>query len=330
MIENLKIKKQNLLSEKAKANYLNDVIEELKIDLAIARIDTEIYTLLLPKNESNRLFKPGTHANIKAVSMEKVGLDYIPLIKGAYNVLAGRGGSGKSGIALTSMIKWLRVNTGKNGLAFFTEDGIEEIKDRAKIICNNMRISMEIIDRIHFITLDNDDRIKWVGQNRDGYTINFDYVNEVISYCTKNSIEYIILDPLKRFHSLNENSNDDMDVLVRDVITHIAVKTNSVTLVLHHSSKAQNGARGASTISDSARAAWQIGRYFTKDNEDKMVLDESRKNKIKLDIIKDNMGIERFCKIRGEHNSIDNPLSGFIYNHEPEVVEYQCDMPIVE
>ncbi len=329
MIENLKIKKQNLLSEKAKANYLNDVIEELKIDLAIARIDTEIYTLLLPKNESNRLFKPGTHANIKAVSMEKVGLDYIPLIKGAYNVLAGRGGSGKSGIALTSMIKWLRVNTGKNGLAFFTEDGIEEIKDRAKIICNNMRISMEIIDRIHFITLDNDDRIKWVGQNRDGYTINFDYVNEVISYCTKNSIEYIILDPLKRFHSLNENSNDDMDVLVRDVITHIAVKTNSVTLVLHHSSKAQNGARGASTISDSARAAWQIGRYFTKDNEDKMVLDESRKNKIKLDIIKDNMGIERFCKIRGEHNSIDNPLSGFIYNHEPEVVEYQCDMPIV-
>ena len=330
MIENLKIKKQNLLSEKAKANYLNDVIEELKIDLAIARIDTEIYTLLLPKNESNRLFKPGTHANIKAVSMEKVGLDYIPLIKGAYNVLAGRGGSGKSGIALTSMIKWLRVNTGKNGLAFFTEDGIEEIKDRARIICNNMRISMEIIDRIHFITLDNDDRIKWVGQNRDGYTINFDYVNEVISYCTKNSIEYIILDPLKRFHSLNENSNDDMDVLVRDVITHIAVKTNSVTLVLHHSSKAQNGARGASTISDSARAAWQIGRYFTKDNEDKMVLDESRKNKIKLDIIKDNMGIERFCKIRGEHNSIDNPLSGFIYNHEPEVVEYQCDMPIVE
>ncbi len=330
MIENLKIKKQNLLSEKAKANYLNDVIEELKIDLAIARIDTEIYTLLLPKNESNRLFKPGTHANIKAVSMEKVGLDYIPLIKGAYNVLAGRGGSGKSGIALTSMIKWLRVNTGKNGLAFFTEDGIEEIKDRSRIICNNMRISMEIIDRIHFITLDNDDRIKWVGQNRDGYTINFDYVNEVISYCTKNSIEYIILDPLKRFHSLNENSNDDMDVLVRDVITHIAVKTNSVTLVLHHSSKAQNGARGASTISDSARAAWQIGRYFTKDNEDKMVLDESRKNKIKLDIIKDNMGIERFCKIRGEHNSIDNPLSGFIYNHEPEVVEYQCDMPIVE
>jgi RecA-family ATPase len=328
MIEELKDKKQSLLSQKAKANYLNDVIEELKIDLQIHKIDVQICTLLLPKSESNRFFKPNKAENIKAVLMEKVGLDYIPLIKGAYNVLAGRGGSGKSGIALTSMIKWLKLNPKKQGLAFFTEDGINEIKDRAKIICNKLGMSMQILERIHFITLDNDDRIKWVGQNRDGYTINFDYIDEVIDFCLNNSIEYIILDPLKRFHSLNENSNDDMDVLVRDAITHIAVKTNAVTLVLHHSSKAQNGARGASTISDSARAAWQIGRYFVKDKEDKMVLDESRKDKIKLDIIKDNMGIEKLCKIRGEHNSIDNPLSRFIYSNGPIITEYQCDMPI--
>jgi len=331
-IQELKTLKQKLTIEKVGLNSLNDVIGELKIDKQIAELDIKIINILLPKNSSTKLFQPMKSKNIKAVSMEVIGQDYIPWIKGAYNVLAGRGGSGKSGIALKSMIKWLNLNPTKQSLSFFTEDGITEIKKRCRNICETLGLNFnEIDDRIHYISLDNDDRIKWVTENRDGYNINSDYIEEVKSFCLDNSIEFIILDPLKRFHSLSENSNDDMDILVRDIFTDLAVKTKAVLIALHHSAKAQNGARGASTITDSARMAWQIEKFFAKDENDKIVPDPNKKDRIKLEIIKDNMGIEKLCTIREDDNSIDNPLSGIFTinprrNSDPiQVTEYQSE-----
>lgn len=330
--EELKAQKEILLIEKANFIFTQDVIAEMKTDKKIAEVTIKICDLLLPKNSSTKLFQPKKSNKIQAVSMEVIGQDYIPWIKGAYNVLAGRGGSGKSGIALKSMIKWLNLNPAKQSLSFFTEDGITEINKRCRNICDTLGLNFnEINERINYISLDNDDRIKWVTENRDGYNINTDYIEEVKSFCLDNSIEFIILDPLKRFHSLSENSNDDMDILVRDIFTDLAVKTKAVLIALHHSSKAQNGARGASTITDSARMAWQIEKYFVQDENNKVMVDPEKKDRIKLEIIKDNMGIEKLCTIREDDNSIDNPLSGIFTinprrNSEPlEVTEYQSE-----
>lgn len=334
-LQKLKDRREKLIVEKSKANSMQNIFEEVRIDKKIAQLDIFICDLLLPRDDSQKLFNPLKANKIKAVSMEKVGLDYIPLIKGAYNIIAGRGGSGKSGVALKSMIKWLNINPNKQALAFFTEDGISEIEKRVRIICQGLNLDYkELLSRIEFMSLDNDDRIKWVGSNRDGYVINDDYIDAVINFCKENSIEYIILDPLKRFHSLSENSNDDMDILVRDIFTKVAVETTAVVLALHHSSKGVNGARGASTITDSARMAWQIDRFFVKDSNDKIILDPNKKDRIKLEIIKDNLGIEKDCTIRNEDNSIANPLSGIYMprrNTEPIVTEYKesgiLDMP---
>ena len=116
-----------------------------------------------------------------------------------------------------------------------------------------------------------------------------------------------------------------MDVLVRDVFTKIAVDTKAVVLVLHHSNKGENGgARGASTITDSARIAWQIGRYFTKGADGKLTENLEKKGKIQLEVIKDNMGIESLCRIRNnEDKSIDNPLVSGGFNASPIVVEFE-------
>lgn len=283
-------------------------------------------------NKSTKLFAPKFLKEIKGLDLEVIGLNYIPLIKGAYNILTGRGGSGKSAVALKSMVMYLAANKEKTGLAFFTEDGKEDILTRLNIICKGENLNTEdMLNRIHFITVENDDRIKWAKSSRDGYVVERNYIDEVIEFCKASNVGYIIIDPLKRFHSLSENSNDDMDILVRDVFVDMAVKTEAVLLVLHHSAKSGDtgAARGAGTITDSARLGWQIGRYYIKNEKTgEIVVDESKKNKIKLSIIKDNQGLESRCNIRDENdNSIANPLSsaGFGYgNPQPkESVPYE-------
>lgn len=299
----------------------SEVIEKLKL---IEEIEDA--------QSGSKLFAPKNIKDIKGLNLEVVGLNYIPLIKGAYNILTGRGGSGKSAVALKSMIMYLAINLDKTGLAFFTEDGKDDIISRVNVICRSENIdSKDILNRVHFITVENDDRIKWAKNSRDGYTIENRYINEVIEFCKSNNVGYIIIDPMKRFHSLNENSNDDMDVLVRDIFVDMAVRTEVVLLVLHHSSKSgvNGAARGAGTITDSARLGWQIGKFYIKNEKThEIVLDEGKRNKIKLSIIKDNQGLENKCAIRElSDNSIPNPLSGFIggyyRNIQPETTTYQ-------
>lgn len=118
-----------------------------------------------------------------------------------------------------------------------------------------------------------------------------------------------------------------MDALVRDIFTKIAVDTKAVVLVLHHGVKGeQGGARGASTITDSARVAWVVGRYFIKDKEGKITENIEKKGKIKLEILKDNMGIEQLCRIRNmEDRSIDNPLISGGFNASPIEVEFESE-----
>ncbi len=282
--------------------------------------------------KTKRLFAPKNIRDIKGLNLEVIGLNYIPLIKGAYNLLTGRGGSGKSAIALKCMIMYLAINPNKTGLAFFTEDGKDDIISRLEMICRNENINSEdIINRVNFITVENDDRIKWAKNSRDGYHIETVYISEVIEFAKSQNVGFIIIDPLKRFHSLSENSNDDMDILVRDVFVDMAVKTEACLLVLHHSAKGgQSGAsRGAGTISDSARLGWSIGKFYIKNEKTgEIVIDESKRNKIKLSIIKDNQGLESKCSIRdNSDSSIPNPLSGFNSgyrrNIEPEITTYQ-------
>lgn len=259
-------------------------------------------------------FKPLKAKEIVPLKMDIVGRDYIPLIKGAYNVLTGRGGSGKSQIALRSMVGYLRSNPEDNGLAFLTEDGINETKDRLRGICISMNLSYEaILERIYFISLENDDREKWCYRENGNVISNNEYIKQISIFCIEHKIGYVILDPLKRFHSVNESDNNEMDILVRDGFTKFASLTNTVLLVLHHSSKSNEAgseSRGASTITDSARVSWTTAKAVRKDQATgRMVAHEDFIGKVRLSTIKDNWGIERYCTIRDRAGMIDLPVS---------------------
>lgn len=319
-LRNLRLKEAKAEQEKDIHNWI--IIKEKRLNLELRELKD-----LKGSDSKAKKFNPLKAKDINPLKMEVVGKNFIPLIKGGYNVIAGRGGVGKSAIALKSVLLWLQVNPNKKALAMFTEDAIEEIKKRAIIICNNSNIPKELIDNIYFIALDNDDRIKWAKKSRDEYVIEDTYITELEEFCKKEKVEYIILDPLKRFHSLSENSNDEMDVLVRDCFVRIASVTNSVLLVLHHSAKSgDGGGRGASTITDTARVSWRVSKFYTQDTLTKEIkLMDEKKHKIKLDIIKDNNGIERECIVREKHdNSIINPLH-VEYSNQPIVTEFSND-----
>lgn len=319
-LRRLRLKEAKAEQEKDIHNWIT--IKEKRLNLELRELKD-----LKGSDSKAKKFNPLKAKDINPLKMEVVGKNFIPLIKGGYNVIAGRGGVGKSAIALKSVLLWLQVNPNKKALAMFTEDAIEEIRKRAVIICNNSNIPHELIDNIYFIALDNDDRIKWAKKSRDEYMIEDTYISELEEFCKKEKVEYIILDPLKRFHSLSENSNDEMDVLVRDCFVRIASATNSVLLVLHHSSKSgDGGGRGASTITDTARVSWRVSKFYTQDTLTKEIkLMDEKKHKIKLDIIKDNNGIERECIVREKHDSsIINPLH-IEYAGQPIVTEFSSD-----
>jgi len=248
---------------------------------------------------TKKTFNPKPLSKIEAEPTEIVCKDFLPLIKGAYNVIAGAGGVGKSTIAMRSAIRYLRVNNGKNALMVMSEDDRDENETRLTTICRDeFGMSSEetavMEKRMNFITSDNPVSMRFVEMKKGDATVNTALLSEVVEYIIENNIAFVTLDPLKKFHSVNENSNSEMDLLVRDCLMYIAGKTKCVLLALHHSSKDKdgNGSRGAVTITDTARIAYRISGFMLKDKATgKTIPDKSMDGKVHISIIKDNKRI---------------------------------------
>ena len=85
----------------------------------------------------------------------------------------------------------------------------------------------------------------------------------IVEISKRTQIDLLILDPLKKFHSVDENDNGAMD-LVASVLAQIAIAANIGVEAVHHGTKEARskgsqlgvaGARGASSLIDAARSA---------------------------------------------------------------------------
>lgn len=256
-------------------------------------------------------FLPKKLSEIKALKIEVVNKGYIPFMTGRFNLLAGAGGTGKSLIALKSAIIYLRDNPNKKAFLWFSEDPKIEIEKRVKAICDEL-ISVEpiwVLERMVFVTLETDDRIPLVQKNSGGIEKNSDYIAGIIEYILLNDIGFVVLDPLKRFHLLDENSNSEMPMLTKGVFEYISAKTNALILVLHHSSKSVHGVRGAGSIADDAGMAWIIAKVTVKDNiTEQSTVKEGFENRVSITFQKDNYGITKGMNIMDKYGTI--PLPG--------------------
>ncbi len=268
---------------------------------------------------------------IKPLNVKVVNKGYIPLVEGTYNILAGEGGVGKSLIALKSMIIYLLDNKDKQAIMFMTEDGINECMSRCKDISRNMNVSCAEIDkRVFWFTLEEVQVPKLARKGIGGVKEkDIEAITSIIDFSITENVGFICFDPLRAFHELEENSNDDMPYLTRDIFPHIGKATGAVILVLHHSAKGEGSAvRGAGSIGNDARIAWVVSKAVKKNSmTQKREVDEENKNKVHLSVYKDNFNIAKYCKIRDKNGmiflptvkSVDTSFGGV----EVEVSEYE-------
>ncbi len=326
-------KKQQCQALQSKFAQYREVDPELslKTELEYLELRTEILKSVSDEVFAvEKTFNPKTLDHIKSEPTEIVCKDFLPLIKGAYNIIAGAGGVGKSTIALRSAIHYLKFNPMDRALMIMGEDDKDEIMSRLKNIItvffngNDNDISF-YIKRMDFITVDNPVSMRFLEKQQGSAVINKPLVDEFKDYLVGNNIKFVVLDPLKKFHSADENSNSEMDLLVRDVFLEIAGELKVVMLILHHSSKSRdgNGSRGASTISDTSRIAYRISKKYITDKESgDHVEDPDFVGKVRVSTIKDNKNI--FAKY-GTRNTILGMVS--LYGEENKPYEVVYEMP---
>ncbi len=255
-------------------------------------------------------FKMFAESDIRPVPTIIINRGYIPFVQNSYNIIAGAGGVGKSGVALKSGVIYLLDNPNKKVFFWFSEDGIDDVKNRLRIICNNMSANYdELLSRMLFQTRETDNvSEKFVARGKGRIEINKEIVGELAEQCILNNVGFVVLDPLRRFHNVDENSNSEMPSLTTDVFKVFPLLSNTTLVVLHHSSK-EGAIRGASAITDDTRASWKLSKAKIKDKETGEVSDDPDfKGMIKLQMYKENGQVERYCSIRDDKNMIPNPM----------------------
>ena len=203
--------------------------------------------------------------------VEIVGNNYLPLPRNSVVLLAGKGGIGKSSIALQAAIRHI-VSTGEKVFAWLSEDPLGETKQRAENICKGLGIDLTVLEGKLFITKRRTFNIAL----KDRDTIEKNPELKKLQFATQD-FGLIILDPLRSFASnFDENSNSDMDNVTKE-FAQWAKKEKKILLVIHHASK-EGQIRGASSIVDASRLAY--------------IVEEGQSQGVKKVIIrKDNFGI---------------------------------------
>lgn len=198
---------------------------------------------------------------VKNEEVEFVCKDFIPLAKNSYNLITGAGGTGKSFVGLHHAI-WFSKQ-GKRALIWSTEDPKGVTKYRlTKILSKMHKLSDDKIENIlSRIDIIGSETIHRFAKTRGGVA-EADPKDIADFFEFLLEFDFAMLDPLKSFHSVDENKNHEMDIVVRDIFQAGANISNCTILVVHHTSKGESedrmASRGASTIVDSARFGLEV------------------------------------------------------------------------
>jgi archaellum biogenesis ATPase FlaH len=182
-------------------------------------------------------------------------------------LITGYGGAGKS--IMTLQIAMDLVNStpqlfldsfathGQHKVLFVqSENAMAGMKQRISFIRSGYAISdQDLRERMVFLGVGNDIR-----SSGDMMKSNF---QDTLKNCIESyQIDILVLDPLISFHSMDENSNDQMRQLL-DSISMFCEETGVTPLLIHHHAKISSesgpgGGRGASAIGDWSPNTWEL------------------------------------------------------------------------
>jgi len=128
--------------------------------------------------------------------------------------------------------------------------------------------------------------------------INDHVVQWMIQFIETNKIDVFMVDPLVSFHSVRENDNGDMDLVIKQGFGAVASKANSACEVYQHPGKPKPGqaettvddARGASAILWAVRSARVLNLMTPTDATEFGIPENERRSYIRISNGKANMG----------------------------------------
>jgi hypothetical protein len=88
-----------------------------------------------------------------------------------------------------------------------------------------------------------------------GAALNEPVIEKLRAFILRERIDVLMVDPLISFHSVRENDNSDMDLLIKRGFGGIASATNCAAAVFHHPGKARPGQSDASSVEDGRGAS---------------------------------------------------------------------------
>jgi AAA domain len=129
-------------------------------------------------------------------------------------------------------------------------------------------------------------------------TANRQVIDAMKQFITEHRIDVFMIDPFVSFHSVAENDNGQMDLVIKEGLGAIAGATNSAGEIFHHPGKPKPGqaettvddGRGASAIVWAVRSA-RVLNFMTPDHASKFgIPDPDRRQYVSISNGKANMG----------------------------------------
>jgi hypothetical protein len=193
------------------------------------------------------------------------------------------------------------------------EEDQDELDRRVAAICRHYEISQTDLGNRLFVKSVRDKPLRLASLTRyAAATLNRRDLDALAGLIEQNRVDVFMLDPWVSFHAVNESSNMDMDLVIKQGLGTIATATNSAGEIFHHPGKPKPGqtetvvedARGASAILWAVRSA-RVFNFMTPDEAAKLgIAEDQRRRHIRIANGKANMapiGKAEWIKIEVEN-----------------------------
>jgi len=153
------------------------------------------------------------------------------------------------GLSVANGTEFFELETRKaNVLLLDNENPIPTIVNRLKKICLGMGFEEKDFPMNFLI--------------RQGQLDNPEFIEKLKKLIEEENVQLIIIDTLRRFHSLEENSSKEMNQLYQ-IFDELREKTNASTLLLHHTNKGDETYRGSVDLKGMLDCQLKIKRQGT-------------------------------------------------------------------
>jgi hypothetical protein len=229
-------------------------------------------------------------------------------IRGAVGATIAAGGRGKTTLATyeaVSMTAGRNLKTGEAlpcqplrvGLLNGEEDQ-DELDRPVAATCQCYGITESDLGGRLFVKSVRDQPIRIARMVRNAPRLNPGAVAQLDAFMRDNRLDVLMVDPLISFHSVPENDNGAMDVVIKEGFGAIVGDTNAAAELFHHPGKPKPGqaetvvedARGASAVIWAVRSA-RVLNFMTPEEATKLGIAEAdRRLHIRVANGKANMG----------------------------------------